>query len=155
MQHGRLGVGIQALDQSLAQSFGLPDTNGALVGSVEKDSPAEKAGFKTGDVIRKIDGVAVIDSTDVTSRIGNTAPGTKLDVEVWRDGKAVELTATVGTLDDDKVAKAATKRDAEGQARRRRAAADARRRRRKSATTGSSSSKPAARRRRPASRRAT
>ena len=88
MQHGRLGIGIQALDQTLAQSFGLPDSNGALVGQVEKDSPAAKAGFKSGDVIRKIDGVAVVDSTDVTSRIGNTAPGTTLNVEVWRDGKA-------------------------------------------------------------------
>ena len=102
--HGRLGIGIQALDQSLAQSFGLPDANGALVGQVEKDSPASKAGFKTGDVIRKIDGVAVVDSTDVTSRIGNTAPGTALNVEVWRAGKAVELTAKVGTLDEEKVA---------------------------------------------------
>ena len=107
VQHGRLGVGIQGLDQTLAQSFGLPDSNGALVGQVEKDSPAAKAGFKSGDVIRKIDGVAVVDSTDVTSRIGNTAPGTSLNVEVWRAGKAVELSARVGTLDDDKVAKLA------------------------------------------------
>jgi serine protease Do len=105
-QHGRLGIGIQALDQSLAQSFGLADANGALVGQVEKESPAAKAGFKSGDVIRKIDGVAVIDSTDVTSRIGNTSPGTTLKVEVWRAGKAVELVATIGKLDDVKVAKA-------------------------------------------------
>ena len=103
--HGRLGIGIQGLDQSLAQSFGLPDSNGALVGQVEKDSPAAKAGFKQGDVIRKIDGVAVVDSTDVTSRVGNSAPGTTLNVEVWRAGKAMELTAKVGTLDEEKVAK--------------------------------------------------
>ena len=107
VQHGRLGIGIQPLDQNLAQSFGLTDANGALVGTVEKDSPAAKAGFKPGDVIRRIDGVAVTDSTDVTSRIGNTAPGTAIKVEVWRDGKPVELAATVGTLDDGKVAKAA------------------------------------------------
>ena len=107
VQHGRLGIGIQPLDQNLAQSFGLTDANGALVGTVEKDSPAAKAGFKPGDVIRRIDGVAVTDSTDVTSRIGNTAPGTAIKVEVWRDGKPVELAATVGTLEDGKVAKAA------------------------------------------------
>jgi serine protease Do len=106
VQHGRLGIGIQGLDQTLAQSFGLDDANGAVVGSVEKDSPAAKAGFKAGDVIRKIDGVAVTDSTDVTSRIGTTAPGTTLKIEVWRDGKPVELTATVGTFDDGKVAAA-------------------------------------------------
>jgi serine protease Do len=109
--HGRLGVGIQGLDQSLAQSFGLKDANGAVVGSVEKGGPADKAGFKAGDVIRKIDGTAMTDSTDVTSRIGNTAPGTKLSFEVWREGKAVDLTATIGTLDDGKVASG--KEDAE------------------------------------------
>jgi serine protease Do len=105
VSHGRLGVGIQQLNQSLAQSFGLPDTNGALVGTVEKGSPAEKAGVKTGDVIRKIDGVAMNDSTDVTSRIGNTAPGTKIALELWRDGKPVNVTATVSTFDEEKVAK--------------------------------------------------
>ncbi len=114
VQHGRLGIGIQALDQTLAQSFGLPDSNGALVGQVETDSPAAKAGFKSGDVIRKIDGVAVVDSTDVTSRIGNTAPGKSINVEVWRAGKPVELTANVGTLDDGKVAKADDQGEAKG-----------------------------------------
>ncbi len=97
VNHGRLGIGIQGLDQSLAQSFGLPDANGALVGNVEKDSPAAKAGFKTGDIIRKIDDAAVTDSTDVTSRIGNMAPGTKINVEIWRDRKPMALEATVGS----------------------------------------------------------
>ena len=83
------------------------------MGTVEVDSPAAKAGFKAGDVIRKIDGTAVSDSTDVTSRIGNTAPGTKVDVEVWREGKSLTLAATVGTLDDAKVASA--KEDAEAE----------------------------------------
>ena len=114
VQHGRLGIGIQALDQALAQSFGLADANGALVGHVEKESPAAKAGFKSGDVIRKIDNVAVTDSTDVTSRIGNTTPGTTLKVEVWRAGKAVELVATIGRLDDVKVAKAGDEAEAKG-----------------------------------------
>ena len=105
VSHGRLGIGIQQLNQSLAQSFGLPDTNGALVGTVEKGSPAEKAGIKAGDVIRKVDGVAMNDSTDVTSRIGNTAPGTKIALELWRDGKPVTVSATIGTFDEGKVAK--------------------------------------------------
>ncbi len=99
--HGRLGIGIQALDQSLAQSFGLPDSNGALVGNVEKGSPADRAGFQTGDVIRKIDEAAVTDSTDVTSRIGNMTPGTKINVEIWRDRKPMTLTATVGSWGDN------------------------------------------------------
>ncbi len=114
VQHGRLGIGVQGLDQTLAQSFGLEDANGALVGSVEKDSAAAKAGFKTGDVIRKIDGTVVVDSTDITSRIGNTKPGTTIKVEVWRDGKSVELTATVGTLDDGRVASASDDTETKG-----------------------------------------
>jgi len=114
VSHGRLGIGIQGLNQSLAQSFNLPDSNGALVGTVEKDSPADKAGFQPGDVIRKVDNVAVADSTDVTSRIGNMAPGTKVSVEVWREGKPVTLSATIGTFDDtEKVAKA--NKSAQGQ----------------------------------------
>ncbi len=112
VNHGRLGIGIQGLNQSLAESFDLPDSNGAIVGTVEKDSPAEKAGFKTGDVIRKIDNVAVTDSTDVTSRIGNMAPGTKVAVEVWREGKPVTLTAMIGSFDSgEKVASASSSGD--------------------------------------------
>ncbi|MDQ2916629.1 MAG: Do family serine endopeptidase [Pseudomonadota bacterium] len=107
VNHGRLGIGIQGLDQSLAESFNLPDSDGALVGTVEKDSPADKAGFKAGDIIRKIDNVAVTDSTDVTSSIGNMAPGTKINVDVWRAGKPVALAATIGSFDDNaKVASA-------------------------------------------------
>ena len=115
VNHGRLGIGIQGLNQALAQSFNLPDSSGALVGTVEKDSPADKAGFKTGDVIRKLDNVAVTDSTDVTSRIGNMAPGTRINVEVWREGKPVTLTATIGSFDDsEKIASAGKSAQGEG-----------------------------------------
>jgi serine protease Do len=114
VNHGRLGIGIQGLNQSLAESFNLPDSNGAIVGTVEKDSPAEKAGFKTGDVIRRIDNVPVTDSTDVTSRVGNMAPGTKVSVEVWREGKPVTLTATIGSFDESQKVASAGK-SAQGQ----------------------------------------
>jgi serine protease Do len=115
VNHGRLGIGIQGLNQALAQSFNLPDSSGALVGTVEKDSPADKAGFKTGDVIRKLDNVAATDSTDVTSRIGNMAPGTRINVEVWREGKPVTLTATIGSFDDsEKIASAGKSAQGEG-----------------------------------------
>jgi serine protease Do len=106
--HGRIGVGIQPLDQALAQSFGLPDANGALVGTVEKDSPAARAGFKTGDVIRSVNGQKINDTTDVTSRIGNMAPGTKANIEVWRDGKLVSLAPTIAPLSDENVASNST-----------------------------------------------
>ncbi len=73
VSHGRLGIGIQGLDQTLAKSFDLPDSSGALVGTVEKDSPAEKAGFQTGDVIRKIDNVQ-----------SPTAPMSRAGSATWR-----------------------------------------------------------------------
>ena len=155
VQHGRLGIGIQGLDQTLAQSFGLTDANGALVGTVEKDSPADKAGFKAGDVIRKIDGTAVIDSTDVTSRIGNTAPGTKVE----RRGVARRQAGRARRHDrharrrQGRVGQG--RRRDQGQARRGRAPADAGREegRRQDGRGGRASR--AARRRRPACRRAT
>ena len=136
VQHGRLGVGIQGLNQSLAQSFGLPDTNGALVGSVEKDSPADKAGFKS----RRRDPQDRRRRGDRQHRRHEPhrqhGAGHEAHVEVWRDGKAIELTATVGTFDDDKVAKVDDDGGAKGQARRRRAPAYRRRRRRQAATAG-------------------
>ena len=56
MQHGRLGISIQEVNQPLAESFGLKKPGGALIGMVEKDSPAEKGGLQTGDIIQRING---------------------------------------------------------------------------------------------------
>ena len=103
---GRLGVTIQDVNQSLAESFGLKRPEGALVSYVDPDSPAAKAGLEVGDVITKLDGVAVVHSKDLPVRIAEIKPGTKVNMEIIRKGSAQEVTATIGTFKTEKVASA-------------------------------------------------
>jgi serine protease Do len=95
--HSRLGVQVQTLDQTLASSFKLTSPNGALVAKIEPDSAAAQAGIKVGDVILKLNGTPIIDAGQLSARIGAATPGDKASLEVWRDGKAITLTATIGT----------------------------------------------------------
>jgi serine protease Do len=94
--HSRLGVEVQTLDQSLADSFKLPTPNGALVAKVEPDSAAAKAGVKVGDVIMKFNGDAIVDAGQLAQHVGVVAPGAQVSLEIWRNGKSIDLTATVG-----------------------------------------------------------
>ena len=95
--HGRLGVTVQPVDQALADNFGLNGPRGALVGSVQKGSPAEKAGLEPGDVIVGFNGKAVERSTDLPYQVAAMRPGTTAKVEVWRDGKTKTFDVEVGT----------------------------------------------------------
>jgi serine protease Do len=95
---GRIGVMIQELTKELAESFGLSEANGALVVAVQKDSPAEKAGVAVSDVILKFDGKGVDSSADLPRIVGNTKPGSKVSMEVWRDGKIKKISITVGEI---------------------------------------------------------
>lgn len=83
--HARLGVMIQDLNQSLAESFGLSRPDGALVSSVDTDSPAAAGGIKPGDVITQIDGTPIERSSELSNRIGLKAPGTLVSLKVWRE----------------------------------------------------------------------
>ncbi|HEY2630032.1 MAG TPA: DegQ family serine endoprotease [Usitatibacter sp.] len=103
---GRLGVTIQDVTQSLAESFGLKRPEGALVSFIDPESPAAKAGLEVGDVITKLDGVAVVHSSDLPVRIAEAKPGAKVTLEVWRKGSQRELTATIGSFKSEKVASA-------------------------------------------------
>ncbi len=94
--HARLGVEVQTLDQSLANSFKLTAPNGALVAKVVPDSAAAQAGIKVGDVILKFDGTPIIDAGQLSARVGVAAPGDKATLEIWRDGKTKTVTATIG-----------------------------------------------------------
>lgn len=98
VSRGRLGVEIQELNQDLARSFGMKNANGALVASVEKDSPAEKAGIRPGDVIIGFNGKEVDSSTELPALVGATRPGTRVKVEIWRSGGEQELDVNVGEL---------------------------------------------------------
>ena len=99
---GMLGVMIQEIDSDLAKQFGLSDTKGALVAQVNKDSPADKAGIKIGDVIVRFDGKTIEDTSYLRNLVAATAPGTKADVVVLRDGKEKTIRVTVGTLTAEK-----------------------------------------------------
>jgi serine protease Do len=99
-QHARLGVGIQPLNQDLAESFGLERPDGALVSTVASGSAAAKAGLKSGDVITKINGETIEEPGMLSSRIGMSRPGEKVTLEVWRDRKLETLVATLGALND-------------------------------------------------------
>ena len=94
--HSRLGVEVQSMNQTLADSFKLKSPNGALVAKVVPDSAAEQAGIKVGDVILKFNGTAIIDAGQLSQNVGVTTPGEKASIELWRDGKTLEVTATIG-----------------------------------------------------------
>jgi serine protease Do len=95
-QHGRLGVTVQDLDQSLADSFGLKRVDGALVSNVAPDSAAAAAGLKSGDVITEVNGEPVLRSGSLSSLIGMAAPGERVTLKVWRDRAEHTIDAKLG-----------------------------------------------------------
>ena len=103
---GRIGVAIQEVNQSLAQSFGLPKPEGALVSSVESASPAARAGLKPGDVVLAWNGAPIDESAQLPTLVADTAPGSHARVTVWRDGAEHTLGVTVGNMSAEKVASA-------------------------------------------------
>jgi serine protease Do len=101
VSRGRIGVMIQEVTKELAESFGLPKPTGALVASVQKGGPAEKAGIEPRDVILKFDGKTVTSSGDLPRIVGATKPGSKVQVQVWRNGATKDITVTVDELPPD------------------------------------------------------
>ncbi|MCB1705437.1 MAG: DegQ family serine endoprotease [Halioglobus sp.] len=98
---GWLGVTIQDVDKNLAESFGLKRPRGALVAEVSKDSPAERGGLRSGDIVITFDGKDIPTSADLPHVVGLVAPGTRVDVEVMRDKSPKTLTVEVGGLGAD------------------------------------------------------
>jgi serine protease Do len=97
---GQLGISIQELSKELADSFNLESTKGILVADVLSDSPAEKAGLKTGDVILKLNGEEIADIGSFRNKIAMTAPGTNVELLIMRDGKKQEITVKIGELSE-------------------------------------------------------
>ncbi len=100
VEHARLGVTVQDVNQAFADSFKLPRPEGALVAKVEKGSPAERAGLKSGDVILRADGQPIVASGDLPAQIGMARPGDKLALQVWRQGRTEQLSATLVSATD-------------------------------------------------------
>lgn len=96
---GYLGVNIQLITDDIAEGMGLTGTAGALVAEVSPDSPADKAGFASGDVILEVDGQEAKDYRHVTRLVGALAPGDKVSFKVIRDGKERTIKAKIGKRD--------------------------------------------------------
>jgi serine protease Do len=104
VERGYLGVVIQEIDQQLAESFELPEVRGALVSEVSKNSPADKAGLKTGDVILALDGETVESVSMLRNTIALTPPGETVSLTVWRQGGKKTIQATLGELEGEEMA---------------------------------------------------
>jgi serine protease Do len=111
VSRGRIGVVIQEVTKELAESFGLPKASGALVNSVEKGGPADKAGIEASDVILKFDGKEVASSSDLPRIVAQSRPGSKATAQVWRKGSARDVTITVGEMPEEKVAQRPGKKE--------------------------------------------
>ncbi|MEO5862079.1 MAG: DegQ family serine endoprotease [Burkholderiales bacterium] len=101
---GKIGVGIQPVTKELAESFGLKNTDGALIGNVEKGSPAEKAGLQSGDVVLALNGKRLERSIDLPRMVGLLKPNEKATLKVWHDGKEKEVDVTLGEMPSDIIA---------------------------------------------------
>ena len=106
VERGRIGVSIQEVSQSLADSFGLPRPAGALVSSVDKNGPAAKAGLEAGDVILGIDGQPVDISGELPAVIAGKRPGETVRLQVWRAKAARDIDVRVGSFGEERLAAA-------------------------------------------------
>ena len=106
VERGRIGVSIQEVSQSLAQSFGLDRPRGALVASVDKDGPAAKAGIQPGDVLLGVNGKTVERSSELPPLVAAVKPGTQATFEVWREGGKRNVQVQVGELRAEQTASA-------------------------------------------------
>jgi len=94
--HGYLGMSIEDVTPEMASFFKAPTASGAVVGQVEPDSPASRAGVKQGDVVRTFDGRPVKDSSDLQVDSSESAPGTPVTLGILRDGEPMTIHATLG-----------------------------------------------------------
>jgi len=101
VSRGRIGVVIQPVTKDLVESFGLQKPMGALVSSVEKGGPAEKAGVEPGDIILRFDGKPVASNEDLPRLVGATKPGTKATLQVWRNKAAREMQVVVAEMPEE------------------------------------------------------
>jgi serine protease Do len=98
VSRGQLGVMIQEVNQDLATSFGLEKPIGALVSSVGKDSPAERAGIESGDVILKFNGKEILHSSDLPPLVADLTPGSTATLEIWHKKHAKTISMKVGEM---------------------------------------------------------
>jgi serine protease Do len=96
VKRGWIGVTIQSVDENQAKALGLPEAKGALISSVGKGHPADKAGVRQGDVVLEVNGEPVNDSKELLARIAGLKPGDKARLTLWRGNKRITKTVTLG-----------------------------------------------------------
>jgi S1-C subfamily serine protease len=101
VSRSKLGVTIQNVTADIAASLNLPNVGGALVSGVEPDSAAARAGLRQGDVIVAVDGEKLADNNALRNRVAGTKPGSKVAVEILRDGRSQTLNATLDAQTSD------------------------------------------------------
>jgi serine protease Do len=101
---GRIGVQIGEVTKDVAESLGMAKAQGALVQRVEPGSPAEKGGLQAGDIILKYNGIAIERLSDLPRLVGNTKPGTRTTLTIWRKGASRELALVITEMEAEKVA---------------------------------------------------
>ncbi|VTU33264.1 putative periplasmic serine endoprotease DegP-like precursor [Variovorax sp. RA8] len=111
VSRGRIGVQIDQVTKDVAESIGLGKAQGALVRGVEAGSPGEKAGIEPGDIITRFDGKAIDKPSDLPRLVGNTKPGTKSTVTVFRRGNSRDLSVTIAEIEPDKPARTAEREE--------------------------------------------
>jgi len=97
----RLGILPQNVTPTIARQFGVKDSQGALVGEVEANSPASRAGLKTGDIILEVDGHSVYDANQLRNMISSMQPNSNVNLKIWRDGAQRTLPVTLGELNPE------------------------------------------------------
>jgi len=100
VEHAKLGVVIQEVNQDMADSFNLASLDGALVANVERGGAGDRAGLKSGDIIRKVNGQPIGTSGELPAMISAFKPGDKVVMEIWRDGKPMTITATLANANE-------------------------------------------------------
>lgn len=105
VQRGRVGVLVQDVGQQLADSFGLDRPRGALISQVENDGPAKRAGITAGDVIVAVNGQAIERSGQLSSVISQLKPGSRADLEVWRNRSVLHVMCEIAELKEGKIAR--------------------------------------------------
>jgi serine protease Do len=100
LEHGWLGISVQNLTPELARSFGMESTMGALVAEVAKGGPAEKAGMKQGDIVIVYGEKKITNASALRKEVAISPIGQEVNVSVFRKGKKVALTVTIGNLED-------------------------------------------------------
>ena len=102
---GRIAVAISEVTKDVADSLGLPKARGAMVSSVEPGGPADKAGVQAGDIILKFNNKPVENATDLPRMVGDTKPGNRATLTIWRKGQTRDLPVTIAEMQPDKLNK--------------------------------------------------